>query len=137
MVFSNIGSISNSLVLDKSKDGPLMHLTLGGDDRPADRSLALRSHHVLLLSISSTAARLATGIIADYISPVIQDDGANGAKRRMIVRRSGLAAGCLVVLTGVFLWGAMGIATEKGLDVLSIGVGAMYGSVFTITWVTV
>ena len=133
MVFSNIGSILNSLVVD-----PVGGLVDSGSDEPTiDRSLALRSHHVLLLSISSTVARLATGIIVDYISPVVVDESVvDLGHRRKVVRRSMLAAGCLGVLAAAFLWGAVGVKTVKGLDGLSIGVGGMYGAVFTITWVT-
>jgi hypothetical protein len=116
MVLSNIGSIANSLSTDH-------------DD--ADNSLALRSHLVLLLSVSSTVARLVTGVLVDYLSPVSPLPG--GVSRRRTIDRSVLAAGCLVVLSGALLWGALGVRSVKGLDLLSIGVGGMYGAVFTIT----
>jgi hypothetical protein len=116
MVLSNIGSIANSLSTDH-------------DD--ADNSLALRSHLVLLLSVSSTVARLVTGVLVDYLSPVSPPPG--GVNRRRTIDRSVLAAGCLVVLSGALLWGALGVRSVKGLDLLSIGVGGMYGAVFTIT----
>jgi hypothetical protein len=116
MVLSNIGSIANSLSTDH-------------DD--ADNSLALRSHLVLLLSVSSTVARLVTGVLVDYLSPVSPPPG--GVNRRRTIDRSILAAGCLVVLSGALLWGALGVRSVKGLDLLSIGVGGMYGAVFTIT----
>ena len=132
MVFSNIGSILNSLVVDPVSG-------LADDPTTIDRSLALRSHHVLLLSISSTVARLATGIIVDYISPVVVDEsivvGEDHGRRKRVVRRSMLAAGCLGVLAGAFLWGALGVKTVNALDGLSVGVGGMYGAVFTITYV--
>ena len=114
MVLSNIGSIANSL---------------SDDYNDADRSLVLRSHLVLLLSVSSTVARLVTGVLVDYLSPVSPVPGS----RRRTVDRSILAAGCLVVLAGALLWGALGIRSVDGLDLLSIGVGGMYGAVFTIT----
>jgi hypothetical protein len=117
MVLSNIGSIANSLSTTEQGD--------------ADNSLALRSHLVLLLSVSSTVARLVTGVLVDYLSPVSPPPG--GVSRRRTVDRSVLAAGCLVVLSGALLWGALGVRSVKGLDLLSIGVGGMYGAVFTIT----
>ena len=121
MVLSNIGSIANSLSTTST--------TEQGDTK--DSSLALRSHLVLLLSVSSTVARLVTGVLVDYLSPVSPPPG--DVSRRRTIDRSVLAAGCLVVLSGALLWGALGVRSVKGLDLLSIGVGGMYGAVFTIT----
>jgi hypothetical protein len=146
MVFSSIGSILNS-VMTRSQ-GLQAHLSLlqyhmastsplsglnilstATTMAKPDPSLALRSRHVLYLSVSSTAARLCTGVVADYLSPINLPQGST----RRTVRRSVLAALSLFLLAGVFLWGALGLETERGLTAISIGAGISYGMFFTIT----
>lgn len=113
MILGNIGSIASSF-------------TSAEDD-----SLGIRSHLVLLLSVSSTVARLVTGVLVDYLAPVSVSPSGTG--RRTVLNRSAIAAGCLVVLAGALLWGALGVKDIKSLNWLAIGVGGMYGAVFTIT----
>jgi hypothetical protein len=127
MILSSIGSILVSLLPTESSHQLSLLLSVPADG--AASPLALRSRHILILSLSSTAARLLAGVIADYLSPIIPPEGS----RRVLVKRSTLAAGCVAVLLAVFLWGAVGLETERGLWVISAGVGSMYGAVFTLT----
>jgi hypothetical protein len=51
----------------------------------------------------------------------------------VILRRSTLAALCALALAGVYAWNAMWLDSEAWLWILSGGVGALYGALFTIT----
>lgn len=54
-------------------------------------------------------------------------------KRKVRLSRSAFAAVCSLVLAGVFAWCAGWLGNEGGLWVLSGGVGALYGALFTLT----
>lgn len=54
-------------------------------------------------------------------------------KRKVRLSRSAFAAVCSLVLAGVFAWCAGWLRNEGGLWVLSGGVGALYGALFTLT----
>lgn len=95
-------------------------------------ALALRSKHILFLSISSTLARLIVGAAADYLSPIV-DTQAEDRRRGFSAKRSTLTVVCMVIETAVFAYTAGFLETEKGLWVLSVGMGAMYGAIFTLT----
>jgi hypothetical protein len=128
MILSSIGSILVSLLPPESSHQLPSLISVPADFAPSP--LALRSRHILILSLSSTAARLLAGVIADYLSPIIPPPEGS---RRVLVKRSTLAAGCVTALLAVFLWGAIGLKSERGLWVISAGVGSMYGAVFTLT----
>lgn len=155
MILSSIGSILDSLVRRSSAVGqPILaefkfkrreaagspisglffdmasSLTVNPAESD-DELLALRSHHVFLLSISSTLARLVTGAVADYLAPVVPS--TSGGVRKTIISRSVLASVSLAVMSGVFLWGGVLLHTEQGLSVVSVGIGAAYGTFFTLT----
>lgn len=96
-------------------------------------ALKLRSYHVLLISIASTVARLTMGILADYLAPRPPPPGIIAPLNRLTVRRSILAAGCSFVMSAVFVFGAVGLRSDRLLAVVSLGIGAMYGAFFTVT----
>lgn len=110
-----------------------------------DRALMLRNKHVFILSISSTIARLVTGVLADYLAPAAvavpaphSDDPDAPShyfvqKKPIIMRRSMLAAICAGLLGLVFAWAAGWLYGEGWLWVLSLGVGALYGAIFTLS----
>ncbi|ODN86849.1 hypothetical protein L198_07214 [Cryptococcus wingfieldii CBS 7118] len=138
MVIASIGSILTSLL-----PAPTSLLSLASPN-----PLKLRNKHVFLLSLSSTLARLITGILADYLSPPPtpfknpEHTPGDPTKPEHVLRqvkkvrltRSGFAGLCAGVLAGVFGWGGSGwLRGESGLGVVSVGVGAMYGALFTLT----
>ena len=130
---------------------PGLHITTDADP------LTLRNKHVFILSLSSTIARLLTGITADYLDPPLirleptlgttnTDSPAEDSseedephlhtfvrKRPVRLRRSMFAAVCAAVQCVVLCWVAGLVSGEPGLWVLSGGVGSMYGALFTLT----
>ncbi|OCF41051.1 hypothetical protein I317_05162 [Kwoniella heveanensis CBS 569] len=144
MVVASIGSIITSLLPPTSLRLPAF-VNIASIDNP----LALRNKHVFLFSIFSTLSRLVTGILADYLAPPLQakpnpahrhDPTAPShlfvRKRQVRLSRSAFAALCAIVLGGLFAWCAGMLGGEgqgeKGLSILSGGVGAMYGAIFTL-----
>jgi len=124
--------------------------------------LLLRNKHVFILSVSSTLARLVTGFAADYLAPApiavpaptperYHDDDTDSEnddhdhealsssqhffiqRDPVILRRSTFAALCAVALAAVYAWSAAYLDEEAKLWVLSGGVGALYGALFTLT----
>lgn len=110
-----------------------------------DQALMLRNKHVFILSISSTVARLVTGVLADYLAPAAvavpaphSDDPDAPShyfvqKTPIIMRRSMLAAICSGLLALVFAWAAGWLGSEGMLWILSLGVGSLYGAIFTLS----
>ncbi|WVR03076.1 hypothetical protein IAU60_000065 [Kwoniella sp. DSM 27419] len=142
---ASIGSIISSLLPPTSyRLSSIVSIVSMVDTNP----LAMRNKHVFLLSITSTVSRLVTGVLADYLAPPLTAK-SNPAHRHdpttpthVFVRvrpvklsRSAFAALCSTVLGAVFGWcaGYLGGDGVNGLSVLSCGVGAMYGAVFTLT----
>nr|XP_031862035.1 uncharacterized protein CI109_002448 [Kwoniella shandongensis]KAA5529107.1 hypothetical protein CI109_002448 [Kwoniella shandongensis] len=136
MVFSSIGSILTSLLPS----------TIDLLNASTDNPLALRNKHVYLLSLSSTISRLVTGLLADYLSPPLthlpnpKHRTDPTAPTHVFVRtkkvklsRSAFIGLCSIVLSAVFAYCVFGLEGEKGLSVLSGGVGSMYGALFTLT----
>ncbi|ORY26479.1 major facilitator superfamily domain-containing protein [Naematelia encephala] len=107
--------------------------------------LALRNKHVRILSLTSTTARLLTGLTADYLCPAPtaipapDSDDINAPshlfvqKKPIRLYRSMYAAICSLILGAVFTFGAAVLTSERGLWVFSGGVGLMYGALFTLT----
>jgi hypothetical protein len=120
--------------------------------------LTLRNVQVTILAVSSTLARIATGFLADYLAPPLvavpiradvvsgtpsetgTGDDADEMPKVKYVRlhpvrmwRMTFAGICAAVLGGVFVLGASIVKDEKTVWILSVGVGAMYGSLFTLT----
>lgn len=110
MVVTSIGSIMTSL-LPPSR--------LGSAVAPSDSALTLRTRQIFLLSASSTLARLLTGLVADYLCPTK-------------LRRSTLVATCCALLALIFAYSAGVLESVKGIWVLSLGVGWLYGALFTL-----
>lgn len=54
-------------------------------------------------------------------------------KRPIRLYRSSFAALCSLILAAVYAWNAGWLESEKGLWVLSGGVGTFYGALFTLT----
>jgi hypothetical protein len=114
------------------------------------KGLTLRNKHVFILSVSSTLARLITGFAADYLAPApvavpapandndSDDEAAAPAhyfiqRNPVILRRSTFTALCAAALALVYAWSAAWLDDEAKLWVLSGGVGALYGALFTLT----
>ncbi|TYJ53050.1 hypothetical protein B9479_006329 [Cryptococcus floricola] len=161
MVIASIGSILTSL-LPSPPPTSLLSLSLASPNpnpNPSPNPLQLRNKHVHLLSLSSTLARLLTGLLADLLSPpptpfknphptpapAPADPDPDPAKpatpehvfrqvRKVRLTRSAFAGLCAGVLGGVFGWGGGWLEGERGLGVVSVGVGAMYGALFTLTY---
>jgi len=114
------------------------------------------------MSLSSTIARLLTGLAADYLAPqpialpLSQQTTPYGTNDRTIeegetdeesariskhqymtgkvrLSRSSFTAICAVVLALIFGWSAGFLDGEERLWVFSGGVGLMYGALFTLT----
>ncbi|KLT41697.1 MFS general substrate transporter [Cutaneotrichosporon oleaginosum] len=113
--------------------------------KATDQALSLRNKHVFILSISSTLSRLVTGVLADHLAPAAvavpaphSDDPDAPThyfvqKKPVIMHRSMFAAICAALLALVFAWAAAWLAAEPALWVLSFGVGALYGALFTLS----
>ena len=99
----------------------------------------------MILSLTSTFSRLLTGVIADWLcpppvavpAPPSSDPDAPThlfiRKRPIKLYRSMFAAICSVGLSLIYAWSAGWLKSERGLWVLSGGVGTLYGAVFTLT----
>ncbi|KAK8844774.1 hypothetical protein IAR55_006624 [Kwoniella newhampshirensis] len=137
MVLSSIGSILTSLL-----PSTISALSSSTDTNP----LALRNKHVHLLSLASTVSRLVTGLLADYLSPPLTslpnpkhrtDPSAPShifvRTKKVRLSRSAFIGLCSIILSAVFAYCVVGLEGEKGLSVLSGGVGSMYGALFTLT----
>lgn len=109
MIVASIGSIMTSL-LPPTRIGVIS---------PSGSALTLRTHQIFLLSSSSTLARLLTGLVADYLCP-----------SRM--RRSTLVATCMGMLAMIFAYAAGVLESVDGIWVVSLGVGWLYGALFTL-----
>lgn len=151
MVIASIGNILTSLlppetlrteVLDAIKAVPTV--VTFARSAAENSALALRNKHVLILSICSTVARLATGFLADMLAPPLASvqlpdegsthgSGAHRGARRFRLLRTSFNAICCVALGLVFLWTAGFLESESRLWILSAGVGALYGAIFTLT----
>lgn len=128
MTLASIGAILSSILAD-SEPAPhnVFSMSLFGPIvQPS--ALQLRSKHILFLSMSSTIARLITGVVADYLSPIVLPPHST----RKTVRRTTMTAVCVAVCTAVYLVAVFAIKTEARLWVLSLGIGAMYGALFTL-----
>ncbi|KAJ9094313.1 hypothetical protein QFC19_007998 [Naganishia cerealis] len=143
MTLTSIGSILDSILASHSRKHPnvLSDFFVLQGSNPArllttasskSTALALRSKHILFLSISSTLARLIVGAAADYLSPIVISHSEE-RRRRIGAKRSTLTVLCMAIETAVFVYAAAALETEKGLTVLSLGIGAMYGAIFTLT----
>ncbi|WVQ82871.1 hypothetical protein IAT38_005007 [Cryptococcus sp. DSM 104549] len=145
MVIASIGSILTSLLPTPTSLLSLLTLSSTTTSTPHN-PLALRNKHVHLLSISSTLARLITGVLADYLSPA-PTPFPNPAHRtdpskpshvfkqvkKIRLTRSAFTGVCAGVLGAVFAGCAAWLSGEAGLGWLSVGVGGMYGALFTLT----
>ena len=138
-IIASIGSILTSLLPVPTS------LAAFAKDSSTPNALALRNKHVQILSLTSTLSRLVTGVLADYLCPpaVAVPAPANGdphapshvmvRKRPIRLYRSSFAALCSLILAAVYAWNAGWLETEKGLWILSGGVGTFYGALFTLT----
>nr|XP_018266146.1 uncharacterized protein I303_00115 [Kwoniella dejecticola CBS 10117]OBR88304.1 hypothetical protein I303_00115 [Kwoniella dejecticola CBS 10117] len=149
MVIASIGSIITSLLPPTAlhSDISMFFTTLAPSFTLTNSNpLAVRNKHVFLLSLTSTIARLVTGVLADYLAPPLHAT-PNPAHRRdptqpshLFIRqrpvrlsRSAFAALAGATLGLIFAWSA-GMLGDTGahLSVLSAGAGAMYGTIFTL-----
>lgn len=111
MVISNIGSIV---------------MTLPGSGSAATQ--------VRLISVANTAARLCSGPLADWISPLSARAPCGAYKFPTTRRLSRMVFPCwsLACLCVVYLWTAFGVQSNQSLQVLSLGTGLAYGAVWAV-----
>ncbi|KAK4688251.1 hypothetical protein P7C73_g1872, partial [Tremellales sp. Uapishka_1] len=156
-MFASIGAILTSLLPPSTPILSAFLFASSPTPNTPKSALSLRNKHVLILSLSSTIFRLFTGILADYLSPPAtalppppisssssssscdgSEDGHMMSSTIFIqtkpirLHRSAYAGICCGILGMIFAWNAEFLKSEKGLWVLSGGVGAMYGSIFTL-----
>jgi hypothetical protein len=106
---SSVGAILGSLVSPSTLPSTLTTVNL----------LVLRKEHVSLLSISNTFARLAIGMLSDWLSAAPRDGGAvRGWKRNV---RLWFIGGVSVLLALAYGWGGSGMSTTSGLWVITLG----------------
>lgn len=144
-IIATVGSIVTSVLPPDTSAhllslmSPIQHLSVA-----ADTALSLRNKHVFILSIASTLARLITGFAADYLAPapvpVLNHSDDPDApehifvqEKPILLRRSAFCAICSALLASVFAWSAAYLDRESRLWILSGGVGALYGAIFTLT----
>ncbi|CAL1704917.1 unnamed protein product [Somion occarium] len=115
MVMANLGSIYLSL---PSSSG-----------RSPDVSTAVQ-----LLSASNTLTRLSVGSLADAVSPVASyvHSGIWSFPRKQHFSRIAFLFGACVLLAATCAWLEIGIRTREAIWSLSIGIGIVYGTTFTI-----
>lgn len=140
MVIASIGNILTSLLPPETLKAEIMDVisapfTTFSRSAKENSALALRNKHVLILSVCSTVARLATGFTADYLAPSYTDENGRRAHDVRAVRlmRTTFNALCCSTLGLIFLWTARFLDNESRLWVLSSGVGTLYGAIFTLT----
>lgn len=130
MTLASIGAILSSILADSEPaphDNVFSMTFFGPVVQPS--ALQLRYKHILFLSMSSTIARLITGVVADYLSPIVLPPHAT---TRKTVKRTTMTAICVAVCTVVYLLAVFAIKTEARLWIISLGIGAMYGALFTL-----
>lgn len=118
MVISNIATIF--LALPSRRPFP-----------PSSTNSAARQ--VQLLSISNTAVRVITGLIADLVSPAASLVNGNAVfYRKHFISRVFFMTLPSLLLALTFLWTSVFAKTQTDVWVLSFGVGVSYGTIFTI-----
>lgn len=152
-VIASIGSFLTSLLAPTTSALPiptfdilsLNPLSILSTKSSDEEALNLRNKHVFILSLTGTIARLATGLLADYLAPPLvaipapASDDPNAPthlfvrKRKYKMSRSMFAALCAILLAAVFGWCSGYLKTERGLWVLSAGTGGLYGALFTLS----
>ncbi|TCD60535.1 putative monocarboxylate transporter mch1 [Steccherinum ochraceum] len=92
------------------------------------------STQVQLLSASNTLSRLIVGPLADFVSPVASylHSGIWSFPRKQHVSRIAFLTGAASVSALTFLWLVLTVRTQAGMWFLSVGVGIVYGTTFTI-----
>lgn len=108
---ASVGAILGSLVSPNTIPSTL---------KASANLLVLRKEHVSLLSISNTFARLAIGMLSDWLSapgkagsPVVE-----GWRRNV---RLWFIGGVSVLLTLAYTWGAVGLTSPSGLWIITLG----------------
>ncbi|ORX35110.1 major facilitator superfamily domain-containing protein [Kockovaella imperatae] len=159
-IIASIGTILTSLLppaLDEPAPSTVALFTNTIIVLNAPNALTLRNKHVSIISLTSTISRLIAGALADYLCPPVKavprrpsdpstplsEDGGEPRPtpqthkfirtRPVIMYRSVFAGICSVILAMLLAWCAGVLQTEKGLWVLSAGVGTAYGFLFTLS----
>ena len=117
MVVSNLGSIILSLPPSSS----------------AGNATANVSSQVRLLSFFNTISRLLVGPLADALAPVAARlDGVWVFSRKRHTSRVAFMIGTSLLLALTFAWLEVGVRTQEAVWPLSVGIGVVYGSTFTL-----
>lgn len=89
------------------------------------------SKQVRLLSLSNTISRLLIGPFADLVSPTAVALRTGTVKTRWISRIAFLFVSSALVLISS-LWMLFRVQSQNDLWIFSVGIGAAYGTAFTV-----
>jgi hypothetical protein len=118
----------------------LLRVHASDESTPPSYALALRRHHVQIISIANTLTRLAVGALSDWLSfaaiatvATVPSTGIlSHLPRPPRVSRLLFLLVASVLLTVAFAYVAFGLDHPDGLWVLSVSVGMGYGTIFTM-----
>lgn len=118
MIMSNIGTIVLSL--------PPRYSPTGSD--------IATSTQITAISLSNTISRLVVGPLADIVSPITSHlpPGSRGVLGKHLISRIAFLTFSSSVLICTYLWMVVGVHSQGGLGVLSIGAGIAYGCTFAV-----
>ncbi|EKM82774.1 hypothetical protein AGABI1DRAFT_111355 [Agaricus bisporus var. burnettii JB137-S8] len=124
MAISNIGTIvaalPSSTSAEMTSDPPSVM-----DSTP---------QQVRLISMANTFTRILVGPLADYVSPVASylPNGTIVHARKYRISRVFFLFVSAIILSLTFLWTSIGITTQSGIWLLSLGTGIGYSATFTV-----
>jgi hypothetical protein len=129
MIIANIGSIALSLPSARTAGAFVAY------DRETDAATATQ---VRLIALANTIARLVSGPIADFTSPIASylPSGVRSYPRKHWISRMAFVAGAGILCILGFVTLELVIRSQASLWWLSICVGTAYGIHFAILYVT-
>ncbi|KAF7778809.1 hypothetical protein Agabi119p4_3154 [Agaricus bisporus var. burnettii] len=124
MAISNIGTIVAALPSSTSAE-----MT---SDPPS--TMDSTPQQVRLISMANTFTRILVGPLADYVSPVASylPNGTIVHARKYRISRVFFLFVSAIILSLTFLWTSIGITTQSGIWLLSLGTGIGYSATFTV-----
>ncbi|KAI5983058.1 MFS general substrate transporter [Pisolithus albus] len=118
MIMSNIGTIVLSL--------PPRYFPTSSD--------IATSTQIKAISLSNTISRLVVGPLADVVSPITSHlpPGSRGILGKHLISRTAFLTFSSSVLICTYLWMVVGVRSQGGLGILSVGAGIAYGCTFAV-----